>query len=173
MGEKEIGIYASGTLSKDEFVKFNVFHRRRFSVIVSIFVPLYYIITNDYNFSLNFIISIPFLLIFILLLIIMSKILFKYSARKQYDSDPLAKLERKYKITKSGINEQMIGKSQIDIEWVDIKKSFELDNLFVLYLSNKSAVLIPKYFFQSKEDISLFKKIANENLKTKLKRKFI
>ncbi|GAA0300275.1 hypothetical protein GGQ92_001512 [Gracilibacillus halotolerans] len=166
-------LYASGILSKEEFVKLNVFHRRGFSFIVSIFVPLYFFITNDYNFNLNFILLIPFMFIFILLLIIMSKMLFKYSARKQFDSDPLARLERKYTITTTGITEQIIGKSHVDFKWSDVKKSFELDHLFVLYISNRSALLIPKKFFNSAEDISAFKEIANENLRHKIKRKFI
>lgn len=173
MIENEGEVYASGTYSIDDFVQLSVFHRRGFSIIVTIFVPLFFFIRNDFGFGLNFIISIPFILILVLLLIILSKSIFKYSARKQYHSDPLAKIERKFNITSTGITENIIGKSHTDFEWNDIRKSFELNNIFVLYLSNKTALLIPKSFFDSKEDIASFKEIANEKLKVKIKRKFI
>lgn len=66
--------------------------------------------------------------------------------------------EKKYLINNEGIH-QTFTNADLYIEWIDIFKIYEDNKLFHIYLSRNKVIIIPKSFFQSNEDILLFKKL--------------
>ncbi|GAA0295525.1 hypothetical protein GGQ92_000633 [Gracilibacillus halotolerans] len=167
-------IYASGTYSKVDVVQLYAFQFRKIFVVlflVTLFfclLPLYVLLDIA-----AFIIISPIVLIFVWLYIIILKLIFKFGYRKQYNNNSFLTLQREFIITNVGITQKIPNKSYITLKWSDIVKGFELDKMFVLYISNNTSLLLPKSFFDSKDDELLVKQMAKENLSIKFKRKFI
>ncbi|WP_392389068.1 YcxB family protein [Gracilibacillus massiliensis] len=93
--------------------------------------------------------------------ILLYKTIQKRSYREFY-SDHLATKEIRYTINSQGINYQS-GRSHVYIEWENIIKGYEHNDMFCLYISNMKAILLPKRYFESNDDISSFKKLISEN----------
>lgn len=113
----------------------------------------------------------------IIILVLLSLLFFtfriKRQGRKLYKSDALAKLEREIIISNEGIKQRVITKSETNLAWDDILRAVELKDVFILFISNNNVLIIPKLFFKTTNEIDLFSNIANKNLRSKMKRKFI
>ena len=113
----------------------------------------------------------------IIILVLLSLLFFtfriKRQGRKLYKSDALAKIEREVIISNEGIKQRVITKSETNLAWDDILRAVELKDVFILFISNNNVLIIPKLFFKTTNEIDLFSNIANKNLRSKMKRKFI
>ncbi|MFD1361408.1 YcxB family protein [Lentibacillus salinarum] len=89
----------------------------------------------------------------------------RLNSRREYESDRTAKSEVTYVINNQGILQKR-GKSNTHFEWDDIIKAYENKELFRLYISKNKAIVMPKRFFNTKNDVELFKNIVRENSDT-------
>lgn len=60
-----------------------------------------------------------------------------------------------YTFTKGGMHCDSNGRS-FDLNWKEVYKVVELKNMFLVYINKNSAFIIPKYAFNSDDDIELF-----------------
>jgi YcxB-like protein len=87
----------------------------------------------------------------------------------------LIKNEFTYTFSENGINQKR-GRSITYIEWNNIISIREYPPMFLIYVSINKAIVIPKRFFETNEEIKLFKKIINDNAmseKTKITWRFL
>lgn len=165
---EEISI--SGTLTYAVFKKYNWYHKRKIVIGYFVFAFLCFI----YVFS-NFVSGVWFLVypIVIFLSLITSGIislillfLVFWKARQEYKSDKIIKNEVSFVIDNKGIN-QKVRSSNANIEWSDILVAKENKDMFRLYISKNKAIVLPKRFFISKEDIHTVKTLIERNLNSK------
>ena len=165
-------IHVSGTIAENDIVQINDFFSRKiyFGVLLTglvfILPPIRFLFD-----ALPFGFYTLFIIISVLLSLLFLRFRIRQQARKLYKSDALAKLDRKVTISNLGITQKISNKSETHFEWTDIIKGVELNDVFILYVSNNNVIAIPKVFFKSTKEIHFFKKIANENLKVKFKRR--
>ncbi|WP_066190363.1 YcxB family protein [Gracilibacillus timonensis] len=68
-----------------------------------------------------------------------------------------------YKINGSGITQIISPYTNTYFDWNNIIKGYENEDMFRLYISNNKAIILPKRFFKSKEDIMAFKQLISAN----------
>lgn len=165
-----------GTLSLEDFLMYNKYHSQKFIkiyFIFSFFTLSALLIIQEMpqllGASLLFsaIVLIPkFILALILsflVILFVKKIILKRQATKEYESDQLAKTETCYTFSNEGVN-QKVRRSNNHYSWSDFQLSIELEEMFLLYVSKRKALVLPKRFFSSNDDIELFKRIVSENM---------
>ena len=86
--------------------------------------------------------------------------------KRHYDQNPMLKQKMKYVISTNTIrltSEQL----QSKYSWEEIRSTVEYKDMFLLYVTKTSALILPKRYFQTKEDISQFKALLQEKLEAK------
>lgn len=156
-----------GTLSLEDFIKYNKYHLNKTVTIYFIicFFILFAIIQGPLSGDLFFIIifaGIPSLIISSLLFLF-AKTVNKQRAIKEFNSDQLIKKETMYSFSSEGI-EQKIRRSSNYFEWDDFLFAIEREEIFLLYVSKHKAIVLPKSFFSSTNEIVLFKGIVSTNM---------
>ncbi|WP_156203169.1 YcxB family protein [Candidatus Syntrophocurvum alkaliphilum] len=83
---------------------------------------------------------------------------------KEYYSDKLIQQEFKCIINNEGIEQinTRNSKSKSFSTWDDFVSAQEYKDVFFLFVSRRNAVIIPKRFFYSNEDIKTFKAFINK-----------
>ncbi|TRM12177.1 YcxB family protein [Lentibacillus cibarius] len=104
-------------------------------------------------------------LILSIIIFLVLKKMFKRQAIKEYESDRLVKNEASYTFSSEGINQQ-IRRSNNFFEWSDIRLALEREEMFLLYVSKRKAIILPKRFFGSDDEFDLFKNIVSKNIET-------
>ena len=106
-----------------------------------------------------------FFLIYIVLLRIMIKDNFRRSARKIYNDPKNASLFSKAEMSfdKMGISAKDEN-SQVHYNWSAVIKKETTQNLYLLYLSEITAVIIPKRIFKLQSEKESFEKMLAEHL---------
>ncbi|WP_170138910.1 YcxB family protein [Oceanobacillus chungangensis] len=89
-----------------------------------------------------------------------------FRTQKEYKSDRLIKSDLSYTINKEGIN-QKVRKSNNYIEWEDIYKFYEKKDMFLAYVSRNKAIILPKRYFNTYDEIVTLKNLVRERLKEK------
>ncbi|WP_216828089.1 YcxB family protein [Alkalihalobacterium elongatum] len=59
---------------------------------------------------------------------------------------------------------QQTGKSNNFFDWRDIHLAREYEKMFLLYISKHKAIILPTRFFESKDNLDLFKIIVSNNI---------
>jgi hypothetical protein len=164
----------SGTLTAKEYKKFSSFHTSRWILWITIstyivFFPwLIYILYNPgdiFNFgdmAAILLISSTVSVFIAIIIFLYAKIIIRVKATREYKSDQLIKNEFIYRFSANGIHQKR-GRSINVINWKEIVSIKEFSPMFLIYVSRNKAMVIPKRFFESKEEINLFKKMVNEN----------
>lgn len=84
-------------------------------------------------------------------------------SRQTYESDEQSKLPQHYTISEEGIShESETGSGHVT--WKDLHKIGESRNLYVLFVGNSRAMIVPKRFFASESDQEAFKELARKHL---------
>lgn len=164
-------ITLTGTLTKKEFTKHGDYHFNKIfytiCLLFFIFSCLYFLIviwnSEDLHKVFYYVIFASISLLFSSILLIALKINTKLKAGREFKSDPLIKSEITYIISAQEIH-QKIGKSNHYLEWKKIRKAYENNDMFRLYVSRAKAIVLPKRYFASEEDIQQLKMLITENL---------
>jgi YcxB-like protein len=168
-------VSVSGTLTSKEYKKFSSFHTNKWvmwfviSTYILFFSLLSYILYSPgdiFNFgemaSLLFVSSTVSILI-ALLFFLYAKGIIRFKAAREYKSDHLIKNEITYTFSENGINQKR-GKSINYIDWNEIVFIKEYSPMFLIYVSKNKAIVLPKRFFESDEQIKIFKNMIKENV---------
>jgi hypothetical protein len=164
-----------GTLTFNEYKKFASFHSRRWIIWLTLstfilFFPLsiYFLYNPGDIFSFEgmaaiFLLSSIFSVIISGIFFLYAKAVIRIKATREYKSDQLIKNEFIYTFSEDGINQKR-GRSINYIEWNEIVFVREYPPLFLLYISKNKAIVMPRRFFESNEEIKLFKQIIKGNV---------
>jgi YcxB-like protein len=164
-----------GTLTVKEYKKFSSFHTSRWILWIAIstymvFFPLLTYILYNPGDILNFgdmaailLISSTASVCIAALIYFYAKVIIRVKATREYKSDQLIKNEFIYIFNDTGILQKR-GRSINAIDWNEIVSIKEFSPLFLIYVSRNKAMVIPKRFFGSVEELTLFKRIINENV---------
>lgn len=88
-----------------------------------------------------------------------------YRSKRTYKSDALIQLEQEITINQQGIQLKTERSNSLFL-WGDIVKALEYKDLFLFYISNVRALVIPTSFFQSEDSQQDFKFIVSKHLKS-------
>lgn len=168
---KKEALTLRGTLSKQEFKKHGDYHFNKIFYTICtlffIFSYLYFLTviwnSEDLHKVFYYVIFALISLVFSSILLIAFKINIKLKAGREFKSDPLIKCEITYIISAQEIH-QKIGRSNHYLEWKQIRKAYENNDMFRLYVSRAKAIVLPKRFFASEEEIQQLKLFITENL---------
>lgn len=84
--------------------------------------------------------------------------------RTTYQQNPLADKEVTYTVTEEGI--QLTSEmSQQSIKWDYIIRGQEFSDMFFLFVTDRNAIIVPKFFLKKEEDIVTFRKIVLKKIK--------
>lgn len=146
-----------GTLTKKEFYKLNSYvNRKRFFIAIAVYFTLLFLL-----YLLLFrhlFISIVRAVVFTLVLWLVLMIIVPLRVRKEYSSNQLIKQEVHYDVNRNEII-QMRGKSKVYYKWEDLNSAYEYKDMFRIHISKHQALVIPKRFFESDEDILKFQSL--------------
>ncbi|WP_078552038.1 YcxB family protein [Bacillus alkalicellulosilyticus] len=160
-----------GTVSLEDFIKYNTHHLKKFTYsyfFFSFFVFWLMALLLEFLMPDNLLFTIPkavLALIFSLILIYGVKKILKKRVIKEYESDQRIKNEISYVIHREGIIQQL-KRSNNHYDWTDLHFAAEYEEMFLLYISKQKAIVLPKRFFESHDDISLFKELISKNIET-------
>ncbi|NQD68452.1 YcxB family protein [Bacillus haikouensis] len=170
-----IELSVSGTLTAKEYKKFSSFHTSRWILWITIstyivFFPwLIYILYKPgdiFNFgdmAAVLLISSTVSVCIAVMIFLYAKVIIRVKATREYKSDQLIKNELIYTFSDTGIHQKR-GRSINDIDWNEIAAIKEHHSMFLIYVSRNKAMIIPKRFFESDEEIKQFKKMINKNV---------
>ncbi|MDX8045266.1 YcxB family protein [Gracilibacillus sp. S3-1-1] len=178
MGNKETErVHLTGSLTFNDYKKHLTYHLRKPVLFYFCFV-FFFTVYFCYNIISDgaYIIIVPIVTIVATLVALifsfLLNLLLRLLGRREFNSDLISKNEIKYIIDDEGIRQQVTERMHNFIEWRYIIKYYESEDLFRLYVSRRKAIIIPKRFFVSNDDLKVFKKIVNQNIsRVKLMRK--
>ncbi|RIW36070.1 YcxB family protein [Bacillus salacetis] len=169
----------NGYITKKDFINHNRYHFKKFQrimfgilFILFIGINLYYLRDVEESIGVKgFLLFFGILISFIItsLLILWAKLVNRIRAGKEYTSDQLIKNEIFLTISPEEI-QQKIRKSVSYFQWSDILSVHEQKDMFRLYISSNKAILIPKTFFKSQDEIEQLRSLIKETMsKEKIK----
>lgn len=159
------GISISGTLTYAEYKKSNWYHIRKivFGGFVIVFLCLIMTFFDLISDSLIFVTILSFITSGMISLLL---VLFLFiRVRNEFKSDNINNSKVSYEMDNKGINKK-VRRSNSYIDWSDIFVAKEDKDMFRLYISKNKAIVLPKRFFNSKEEINFFKTLIERNLNT-------
>ncbi|UCZ53515.1 YcxB family protein [Bacillus shivajii] len=163
-------VTVSGALKLDDLLHHNRYHNKKFVLgyFLFAFILMFILSANAITGSLILVViingfiallvagTVTFIFIFLL----------RLKVSKEFKSDQMIKSEMTYTVNEEGIN-QTLKRSNTHYEWTDILSVYEQDVLFQLYVSKNKAILLPKRFFETKQERELFKDIVTRYITTK------
>ncbi|SFC69199.1 YcxB-like protein [Alkalibacterium subtropicum] len=160
-------IQISGKLTLEDFIKYNHYHLGKLLKVyfVLCFIVLFFVFQIPMSGDIILIIlisGIPSLLLSSLLYYF-AKRTRRHFAVREYKSDQLIKLTISYTFKQEGVT-QVVRKSQNQYEWTDFLKAREHKEMYLLYLSKNKAMVLPKRFFQTEDQMRRFKSLIVQNL---------
>ncbi|WP_176557807.1 YcxB family protein [Sporolactobacillus terrae] len=161
--EKEVMKFG-GRLTYKEFKTFNRFHLKRIVQIsfITLWITVFLInLTNK-----SWIPSLTISLIIAILTILLIKILLNARVRKEFRSDQVLKKDAQFVVYDSGIT-ILRENSKTHYDWTAISSFQQYKALFLLYVSKNKAIVIPRRYFSSVQEIQLFKQLIAKNLSQK------
>lgn len=170
--EEKKEVIAEGKLKYTEFKKYTKIHQKRSLLFYFIFLflaatsILFYVLYDTEDFTYVLLFSSVLALTITIIMTGMLFVVLRVKSSREYKSDWILKKEVFYTISKTGIY-QKIGKSHSLIEWKSILYVREHKDLFLIYLTKRAALILPKRYFESNEDVGCFKNMINKNLDTK------
>ena len=160
-------VSAKGIVNLKEFKRYNKYHVRKremtcfFLSLVLFFITFYVSMTGDFLSVIIF--SILFSVITSILLTFVIKLINIRAAMKEYKSESKIKSEMIYIFNSEGIRLKTESSDAL-FRWEEIQRAIQKKEMFILYVTTIKAIVIPKRFFCTEEDIELFKGIVLENM---------
>jgi len=160
---KEKEIYVNVDISEKEYVQASLYLLRKNILIVYfstflILMTTFYLLSYTQSRSLNLLISI----ISTSLILILGFYRTIWLYRKKFKKDRLLKENVTYKIDLKGL-EASRERGSVFMSWSDYNSIKEYQDLFLLYISDTQAQIIPERCFQTEEDIQHFKLLIANN----------
>lgn len=157
----------SGTLTLDDFIKYNYYHLNKTLKLYYIFCFIVLFLVFQIPMSGNWLpiviwAGFPSLLLSSLLYYAVKKMK-RHQAIKEYRSDQLIKKSITYRFSEEEVI-QVVRKSKNHFEWNDFLKAQEHVDMFLLYLSKNKAIVLPKRFFDSRNQLEHFRVIVLKNI---------
>lgn len=129
---------------------------------VIVYLVIMLVISKDYSTNRLSILAVTAAVLAAALWYITKSNLIKKS-KKAFAADPSAQQPQTYTISEEGI--KYISESGAgEAKWDDIHKIGETMNLYVVFISSRSALTIPKRYFQSEQDAVVFKDLARKHM---------
>lgn len=159
-----------GKLTFKEFKIYNIFHSRKAQVVmfvVSFFAAFFMWSTlrSTPSSFLDFRLVITSIL-FGVIGVFMLYTVTNRQARKHFYSESFMKLKQSYTVNKDGIILET-ERSKANFQWSDVISAHELESLFLVYVAKAKAMVIPKRYFETDQDISKFKSFLTTELESK------
>lgn len=161
-------ITLEGQLTYEEFKQYSRYHSRkvltRYFMIVFLisFIGIYIMAFDELGWFLT--ISVPLSVTY--LGFITLKVILKFFNKQHYDRNPLLKQKMKYMINAKSIR-LTSDLLQSKYDWEEVISTIEFKDLFLLYVTKTSALILHKRHFQNKEDIDRFKELLEEKITPK------
>lgn len=160
---KEKEIYVNVDISEIEYVQASLYLLRKNILIVYfstflILMTTFYLLSYTQSRSLNLLISI----ISTSLILILGFYRTIWLYRKKFKKDRLLKENVTYKIDLKGL-EASRERGSVFMSWSDYNSIKKYQDLFLLYISDTQAQIIPERCFQTEEDIQHFKLLIAYN----------
>ncbi|MDG5471448.1 YcxB family protein [Jeotgalibacillus sp. ET6] len=169
----------SGTVKKEEFNKYGLYHLKKFHRILFYFlliftflifaIPTINTIDADLYIYMYIFLFIPYAIISLIVslpALFLGKFSSKIKTSREYDSDQLIQKEITYTFSSKEI-QQKFDRSVGYFEWNQIQNVYENKDMFRLYVSKAKAIILPKRFFNSDAEIDLLKKLIRDNVDNK------
>lgn len=86
-----------------------------------------------------------------------------------YELSPSAGKEATHIINDLGIETEMINEGVQWYEWSDILKSYEFSDMFLVYVNAIVVIYIPKYFFETQEEVKAFSTLLSQKTTFKMR----
>ncbi|OIJ14539.1 hypothetical protein BKP35_06590 [Anaerobacillus arseniciselenatis] len=161
-------IIIEGQLTYEEFKQYSEYHTKKIlmryfiSVFLIMFIAIYITMFEEFGWFLT--VALPLSITYIGFVFL--KFILKMINKRHYDQNPMLKQKMKYVISTKTIrlnSEQL----QSKYSWEEIRSTIEYRDMFLLYVTKTSALILPKRYFQTKEDISQFKALLQDRLEAK------
>ncbi|MBP3950896.1 DUF4870 domain-containing protein [Bacillus suaedae] len=89
-------------------------------------------------------------------------------AKSIYENESLMKLEQTYHFTEEQVTVSS-ERSRTEYCWDDLQGYYEVKNLILIYISKVKAIVIPKHFFSSQDELNQLRHMVQEKLKVEIK----
>jgi len=153
------------TLNEDDVVEFQKAHysRRvkpgmRYSILATISVLFIVNLVLDIT-SGKYITITSGLLAAILIVLLGTPLMFRFSAKKGLKTNKMLMAEHTYTFTKDGIA-SVSEHGKLDTEWATMYEFRESKNNFLFYIGNNQAFMIPKRYFDDSAKLALVREWA-------------
>ncbi|WP_101843615.1 YcxB family protein [Halobacillus sp. Marseille-P3879] len=163
-------ISVSGKLTSADYRRHSNYHMKKVKLFyfAAAFALFFFVSFQSMEapllFSIIFTAVVSFLLAGFMVLFLV--LMINLRASREYKKNSALQQEVNY-VFRPGIIQQKTRNSMNRYAWTDIISIYEQQDLFQLYLSKQSAMILPKWFFQSKEEIIAFKKMIQKYADTK------
>lgn len=156
------GIDLGFVLKEKEYIYFSLYLKMKSTLSILTCLFFVYIIMLYLLYDLSFLMTIIYSAALVILLIFpLALIILVYTAKKEFRSN--YSLRKKMVIT---FNDSGFVLDNSHNEWAYLYSVQEISKGFILFYSINTATYIPKRCFDSKKDISVFKSLLEEHLKS-------
>ncbi|WP_313134368.1 YcxB family protein [Anaerocolumna sp.] len=108
-------------------------------------------------------ITVGVLFVFVIISSILYPVLIKRNLKKQFRTNKLLQQETEYTISENGIHRKSESFDST-YKWYDIYKIIEKENMFIIYESSNSVLILPKRFFNSDKELAKVKELIKEKM---------
>ncbi|BCB05222.1 YcxB family protein [Bacillus sp. KH172YL63] len=173
---KELSV--TGTITPKEYKKFHSYHSGKLIkwVVIGTYILFFSLLTYllyqpgdiwDYEEMASLLLVNSFLSVCLsFLFFLYGKGILFIKASREYKSDQLIKQDISYTFSGDGITQKR-GRSVSYIQWKEIVSVREQPSMFLIYLSKSKAIVLPKRFFDSREELEAFKELIEGNVLAK------
>ncbi|WP_173916789.1 YcxB family protein [Halobacillus sp. Marseille-Q1614] len=158
-----------GTLTASDYRRHSNYNRKKMKNIyfIASLLMFFFVIFQSLEGPLLFVMGLT-MIIALLLAIAMSFFLsgmISIRATRDYKNDPVSQHEIQYTF-RAGNIKQKLKNSTNDYQWTDIIAAFEQEELFQLYVARNHAMILPKRFFKSEEEVEQLRELIEKNAKS-------
>ncbi|KGP73376.1 YcxB family protein [Pontibacillus yanchengensis] len=162
-------VKVNGILERKEYITHNLYHTKKSRILLSSLSLIMFGFLFSNAVSGDFF-SVVFISLFIAsffsgALYLLTTVGIKIRSSREYKSDPIIQREITYHFTDDGIN-QYLGRSTTYLEWKEVLSIYEHKEMFQLYISKNKAIVLPKRYFQSSDEVNQFKHIIHQHAHT-------
>ncbi len=108
-------------------------------------------------------ITVGVLFVFVIISSVLHPVLIKRNLKKQFRTNKLLQQETEYTISENGIHRKSESFDST-YKWYDIYKIIEKENMFIIYESSNSVLILPKRFFYSDNELARLKELIKEKM---------
>ncbi|WP_082234481.1 YcxB family protein [Halobacillus massiliensis] len=159
----------SGVLTKGDYRKHSNYSRKKIKNIyfIGTLILFFIVIFQSLQGPLLFVAGLT-MIIALLLAMIMSFFfsgMISLRATRDYKSDPVSQKEIQY-IFRPGNIKQKLQNATRDYKWTDITAAYEQEEMFQLYVAKNHAMILPKRFFASEEEVEHLRQLIEKHVTT-------